>query len=344
MKLKKVVCILLVITMSFALLIACGGEEIENPGESSNQDAVMTLKLAHTVAEDPNHPYTVASNAFKASLEELSGGTMKVDIYPGGQLGGDTDLFQALQMNNLDASVLSTPVIANTTNVLIGNDMPFIFNGDYDLLREVQGGETGQALLERLDEEVEGIKSVCFLYQPFRHIWTKEEISSLDDMKGLKFRCMQTPVHIDIFSALGSNPTAIAYNDIYSSMQTGTIDGFEMDVFGAESNKFYEVCKNMAISSHFNNSPMLILNEQMFDNLTEEQQGWVLQASQDAATASFEGTVNKEREFIEKMEKEHGVKVKQIDLTDWELAVQPVIDKYAAEVPEVQMMVDAIKK
>ena len=337
----------MIVAMIFAL-VACGGsgggnEETQNSTGSAATTEPITLKLAHTVAENPDHPYTVASNTFKESLEKLSGGTMKVDVYPGGQLGGDTDLFQALQMNNLDAAVLSTPVIANSTNVLIGFDMPFIFDGDYDLLHAVQGGETGQALLQELNDKVAGIKAVSFLYQPFRHVWTKNEINSLADIKGLKFRCMQTPIHIDIFSALGAKPTAIAYNDIYSSMQTGTIDAFEMDVFGAESNKFYEVCKNMAITAHFNNSPILILSKAMFDGLTEEQQGWVLQASQDAADASFETTVSKEKEFTQKMV-DHGVKVKEIDLTEWKAAVKPVIDKYAAEVPEVQMVLDAVEK
>jgi C4-dicarboxylate-binding protein DctP len=303
--------------------------------------AARTIKIAHTVAENPVHPYTVASVSFKEALERLSDGTITVDIYPGGQLGGDVDIFQSLQLGSIDSAILSTPVIANTTNVLVGVDMPFVFNGDYQFIYDILNGEAGKHLLSRLDEEVDGIRSLCFTHQAFRHIWTKNEISSLADLRGLKFRCMQTPVHIAIFKALGASPTAISYNDIYSSMQTGTIDAFEMDVFGAESNKFYEVCKNMLVSAHFNNAPILIFSKSVFDSFTDEQQGWIVKAADEAAKISMQRTVEEEGSYV-KLMMEHGVKVKETDMTEWKAAVQPVIEQYKKDVPEVKYLMDII--
>lgn len=313
-------------------------------GALTQQKGNIVIKLAHTVAENPDHPYTIAANAFKEEMEQLSGGTVKVEIYPGGQLGGDTDILQALQLGSIDVAVLSTPVIANITNVLAVVDMPFIFNNDYNLLRKVEGGDIGAYLIKRLNEEVPGITALNFLYQPFRHVWSSRPVTRLADMKGLKFRCMQSPIHIAIFSALGASPTALAYNDIYSNMQTHTIDAFEMDVFGAASNKFYEVCKNMTLTGHFNNAPILIFSKKVFGSMTPNQQTWARKASLAAADASFQGTVKAEDHYLQLM-KSYGVNIIKVDLTEWKEAVQKkVIDKYYVEIPEVRYVIDEMKK
>ena len=312
-------------------------------GALTQKKGSIVIKLAHTVAENPDHPYTIAANTFKDEMQEFSGGTVKVEVYPGGQLGGDTDILQALQLGSIDVAVLSTPVIANITNVLAAVDMPFIFNNDYNLLRKVEGGEIGDYLIKHLNEKVPGIMALNFLYQPFRHVWSSRPVTRLADMKGLKFRCMQSPIHVAIFSALGASPTALSYNDIYSNMQTHTIDAFEMDVFGAASNKFYEVCKNMTLTGHFNNSPILIFSKKVFDSMTPEQQTWARKATLAAADASFEGTVKAEDHYIQLM-RSYGVNVIKVDLNEWKVAAQKVIDKYYAEVPEVRYVIDEMKK
>ena len=111
--------------------------------------------------------------------------------------------------------------------------MPYIWQNDlsamYSVLTE---GDTGRNLLKRMQEE--NTLSVCpSLYQPFRHIFTNKEITTIGDLNSLKSAACSTPVHQEIFTAIGMNPVSLAYNDIYSAMQQGTIDGFESDAVGA---------------------------------------------------------------------------------------------------------------
>ena len=200
-------------------------------------------------------------------------------------------------------------------------------------------GEVGRQLLDRLQEET-GIVGVSFLYQPFRHIFTNKAITSLADFQGLKLRCMQTPVHQEIFSTLGMSPVALPYNDIYSAMQNHTIDGFESDAVGAVTSKFYEVASNMTISAHFNNTMVLLMSDKAFSAMPEADQQICMEAGEAAAKASYDCSVANNDAAIQTL-KDNGMTVSEIDMTDIYAAVQPVIDKYSESIPEVKTLVEA---
>ena len=331
---KKLVALIITVSMVFCLF---------NFAVADAADAPMVLRFSHTVAEQDGHPWTVATNTFKAKLEELSGGSIVVETYPGGQLGGDMDLLDSLQMGTLDIGLISTPVLANITDCLAGIDMPFIFNGDYTYYHDTLGGEIGQHLLARLEEEVPTLIPLGYAYQAWRHIWAEKGVYELKDMKGLKMRCMQTPIHVDIFSTLGATPTALGYNDIYSNMQTGTIDGFEMDAAGAINSNFFEVCKHMTYSAHFTNTPLILFSADVWDKLSDEQHEWAREAAKVACEASYEAAVSTEEQFIE-MLKGYGVEVTYIDLTPFQEATAGLIESYRAKNPDVEYMLSAMEK
>lgn len=303
----------------------------------------ITLRYSHTVAEQEGHPWTVATNTFKETLEELSGGTIMVENYPGGQLGGDTDLLDSVQLGTLDIGMISSGTIANVTNCLAGIDMPFIFDGDYEYYHEVLSGEIGQHLLDRLAEDVEAVVPLGYAYQAWRHLWSENGIYEISDMKGLKTRCMQSPIHIDIFQALGATPTALPYNDIYSNMQTGTIDGFEMDAAGAINSNFFEVCKHMTYSAHFTNTPVILFSRKVWDTMSEEQRGWIKAAAYEACEASYIAAVSTEESYIEQLKAE-GVEVIEVDLTPFQAAVADMIQKYCDSNGDVDYLVSEMQK
>lgn len=343
---KKTLALVLALVMMLALC-ACG-QKTEAPAEvpaaaPEGADSVITLRYSHTVAEQEGHPWTVATNTFKETLEKLSGNTIVVETYPGGQLGGDTDLLDSVQLGTLDIGMISSGTIGNISQALAGIDMPFIFNADYQLYHDTLAGEIGQHLLARLEEDVPAMKPLGFVYQAWRHLWAVDGIFELDDMKGIKVRCMQSPTHIDIFNALGSVPTALPYNDIYSNMQTGTIDGFEMDAAGGINSNFAEVCSHMTYSAHFTNTPIILFSTKIWDTLTEEQQGWVREASLAACEASYEAAVSTEEAFIKQLE-EQGVEVTYIDLAPFQEATSALIEKYCEENADVAYLIDGMKK
>ena len=345
---KKSLALLLALAMSVAL-VACGGNSSSGSNDTktdasdnsgSDESYTATLKLAWTVGYDEKHPYTVSAETFKQYVEEKTDGRITVDLYAGGQLGGDADMMEMLQLGTLDVAVTSTPTIANFTDVMVGCDMPYIWKNDLGAMYSVlTDGEVGRQLLDRLQEET-GIVGVSFLYQPFRHIFTNKAITSLADFQGLKLRCMQTPVHQEIFSTLGMSPVALPYNDIYSAMQNHTIDGFESDAVGAVTSKFYEVASNMTISAHFNNTMVLLMSDKAFSAMPEADQQICMEAGESAAKASYDCSVANNDAAIQTL-KDNGMTVSEIDMTDIYAAVQPVIDKYSESIPEVKTLVEA---
>lgn len=336
-KSRTVICLLLVAVMAATLVLGgCGGS-----GAKKTADGPKKLRLGWVVAYQEDHPYTVAAVTFAKVVKEKSKGKIEFDLFPGGQLGGDRDMFEAIQLGTLDAGVISAPVVAAFTKVLVGTDMPYIFNNDYDLLFRAEQGEPGKKLLKRLEQETK-VKALTFTYQPFRHFHTTKEIKSLADIKGMKLRAMQSPIHIDIFKALGANPTPIPYTEVYTSMQTGTIDGFESDVIGSNASKFYDVTKYITISGHFNNAVILVMSPKTWDKLSPEDQKIMQEAAEEAAKASLAITKTANDKYMQVM-KDKGVKINTIDANEYVQAVKPVIEKYSKEIPEVKEFVDAVR-
>jgi len=346
-KVFKGLALAMLVMLLGVFLVGCGGKSAsdnktgQQQGSTSGQASVKKLRLGWVVARNPDHPYTAAAETFAKVLNEKTNGRIQVDLYPGGQLGGDVEMFEQIRLGSLDAGVISAPPIAGTTKVLIGPDMPYIFNNDLDLAYKALTGPAGQKLLQKLETAV-GVKALAHLYQPFRHFFTNKPINKLEDMKGLKIRVMQTPVHIDIFKALGASPTPLPYNEIYTAMQTGTIDGFESDVIGSVTSKHYEVSKYITISGHFYNAFVLLMSKKAWDQLSPEEQKIAQEAANEAAKATLEVSKRVSDQYF-KMLKEKGMTVNQIDLKPFIEATKPVIDKYSAEVPEVKEFVAAVE-
>lgn len=343
----------LILTLAMALtLAACGGNNggtsappaaSPDADQSAPSGESTTLRLAWTVAYQDDHPYTVAAESFKQYVEENTDGRVKVELYAGGQLGGDVEMMEMLQMGTLDVAVTSTPTIANFTDVLVGCDMPYIWHNDlqamYSVLTE---GDIGRRLLDRMQEEV-GIVGLSFLYQPFRHFYTNKPIETLDDMAGLKLRCMQTPVHMAIFEALGCKPVSLTYNDIYSAMQQNTIDGFESDAMGGTASKFYEVADYLTISGHFNNTMVLLMSDTSYSAMSAEDQAVCMAAAAEAAAAALKTSIEANDFHIQNMQ-DNGMTLCTPDMEPFYAAVQPLIDQYCQEIPEAKLLVDAAQE
>lgn len=343
----------LILTLAMALtLAACGGNNggtsappaaSPDADQSAPSGESTTLRLAWTVAYQDDHPYTVAAESFKQYVEENTDGRVKVELYAGGQLGGDVEMMEMLQMGTLDVAVTSTPTIANFTDVLVGCDMPYIWHNDlqamYSVLTE---GDIGRRLLDRMQEEV-GIVGLSFLYQPFRHFYTNKPIETLNDMAGLKLRCMQTPVHMAIFEALGCKPVSLTYNDIYSAMQQNTIDGFESDAMGGTASKFYEVADYLTISGHFNNTMVLLMSDTSYSAMSAEDQAVCMAAAAEAAAASLKTSIEANDFHIQNMQ-DNGMTLCTPDMEPFYAAVQPLIDQYCQEIPEAKLLVDAAQE
>lgn len=348
----KIMSLLLAAVLMMSLMAACGETTSKEPDEVSatektpaeesaaGETAVpeKTLKLSWAPAWDEEHGLTQAGIAANEKLLELSDGKLGFEFFPGGQLGNEREVFESIQLGTIDAAFMSSPVISGFSDVLNGFDMPYICDNDMELYQEIVNSGIGATMFEKLEAET-GVVGLSYLINPGRDFYFNCDFESLDDAHGIKLRSMESPIHLETYKALGFNPTPMAYSEIYQAVKNGTIDGFEDVSVSVKATKNYEVAKTVAVSGHLTAAPVFIMSQKAWNSLTEEEQGWMLEAglaAQEATKVSYMEQTPLTLKFME----EQGLKVVYIDIDEAKEKVQPVIDKFCAESENIKIVVD----
>ena len=315
---KKLISAVLCAVMTASLVAGCGlsggssasssapAAEPAAEGEATAEAApaasgdVITLTMAE-VNPLENTVCGAMDLKFKEEVERLSGGQIKIDLQGGGVLGVEADI--------LDGMLGGT--------------------GTVDICRI-----SAFALTSFLNESEElglGVKGLYFGEEGFRHFFTVQDkpISSPADMKGMKIRVSNDPIMTKMVQSLGATPSPVSMSEIYSSMQNGTIDGAEQPTVNYAGNSFQEVGPNLTLDGHTLGAMMTIITDAAWNGLTEEQQGWILEAGKTASDYCREVSEQKENEVLEQL-KADGINVIEIaDKTDWQAACKPIADEYA---------------
>lgn len=287
--LKKI----LALTLSAAMLL--GLTACENDG-----DEVTTLVFAHVL--DAGHPVQAGAEKMDEVLQELSGGTMKLDIFPDSALGSEEDLL-AMQRQGGGTIAFSVPssgpMQAFVPEFLVC-DFPFTFD-NYDQVWKFYDGEFGQYLENAT--EGSGVKVLNFWDNGFRNLTTtNKEVTKVEDLKGLKIRTMSARVHMASFNAMGAAATPIAWAETYTGLQQGVVNGQENPVANIKSGKLYEVQDYLVMTRHFHDVCPLVVSEGLWDSLTEEQQGWVMEAAKQGAAYMRELSENNDATVTTELE------------------------------------------
>jgi tripartite ATP-independent transporter DctP family solute receptor len=205
--------ILTILTMSLALML----------GSAGFSTAAVTLKVGHVQpVTDVVHLQWVF---FKEQIEKRSNGEIVIDIYPNGELGFERELAEAVQMGELPMATSTTSPLASFVPDLLILDVPFSWNNR----KEVWGaldGELGKYLEKQLMSK--GFQPLGMVENGFRNVTNnKRPIEKPDDLRGVKLRTMENPIHLAAWRALGANPTPMSYGEVFTALQQGTIDGQE---------------------------------------------------------------------------------------------------------------------
>lgn len=263
-------------------------------GKNGNNE-VKTIRVSHVLTED--HPTNLTLlNVFKKEVEEKSNGRLKVEIYPNGQLGSDRQAIESVSIGTLDMSVPGGPVLSGFYEPFMVYDLPYLFDTKDEAYRACDGplkDKLSKELMEKSNIRILGIGE-----NGFRHITTtNRKITKLEDLKGLKIRTMESPLHMATFKALGANPTPIAFNELFTALQQGTVDGQENPITIIHDSRLYEVQKYMVLDQHYYVNCPYIISEKCWESLSEEDQKIV----QDATTK----TVNAQRKMLNELEKKY---------------------------------------
>ncbi len=253
------------------------------------------LKLAHGL--DPSHPVHQGMEYMAEKLDEKSGGRLTIEIYPSQQLGSERQCLELLQIGSLAMTKVSSAVLEGFAPKYKVLSLPYIFKSREHSYR-VLDGKIGDELLASGSEY--WLRGLTFYDAGSRSFYSKDRpILTPDDLAGLKIRVMKSPTAVDMIRAMGGSPTPISWGELYTALQGGVVDGAENNPPSFYLSHHYEVCKYYCINEHTSVPDVLLISTIIWNQLNEEEQGWMIEAAKESAVRQRVFWAESERESLE---------------------------------------------
>jgi tripartite ATP-independent transporter DctP family solute receptor len=228
-----------------------------------------------------SHPVHQAMVFLGKRLEEKSGGTIKVKVYPNQQLGTERELLELLQIGSLGMTKVSTASLEAFSPEISVLGLPFLFRDDAHIAQVLQG-QIGKELL--LSAEKYWLRGLCFYDAGKRSFYSKTKpIESPADLKGLKIRVMESKSAINMIRGMGGSPTPVSYGELYTALQQGIVDAAENNPPSFYNSRHYEVCKFYSIDEHTAIPDMVLISTKVWASLSAEEQRWIQEAADESA-------------------------------------------------------------
>ncbi len=301
----------------------------------SQASAETVLRLAENQPE--SNPVTVAMHRFADLVKEYSDGEVTVQVFSGAQLGQEPETIEQTQAGIIDLTRVNSVVLANVSPSMGVFTLPYIFGG-WDHKYRVLDGDVGTEVLNDLEKV--GLIGFGYMDAGSRSFYTVEgkPISSIEDLKGMKIRVQPAPISIRMMELLGAVPTPMNYGEVYSSLQTGVIDGAENDYVSYHTSAHYEVAPNYVEDGHLSPPALLLMNKAKFDSLPAEHQDAIRKAGMEAALYERE-IMRQANQDARKTVEEGGATVSEIDNAPFQAAVQPIYEEF----PDFKPLIERIK-
>lgn len=315
------------VLLTLAVLSGCRGIE-----------DTTVIKLAHGL--DPSHPVH-RSMAYMAQLvEERSGGAMRVDIYPSGQLGTERECIELLQIGSLGMTKVSASVMEGFAPSFKVYNLPYLFRDDGHRFRVLEG-EIGKRML--LETERFRIRGLVYLDAGSRSFYTKARpILSPSDLAGLKIRVQESTTSIRMIQALGGSATPIAWGELYTALQQGVVDGAENNPPTFHISRHYEVCKFYSLDEHTSVPDVMIISTVVWNDLSPDEQRILQQAAEDAK--EYQKVIWREAtEEALRVVQQAGVQVFRPDKSLFEERVRQLYEEYRTAEPAIYTLITEMK-
>lgn len=303
MKLKSIL-LMLVLSLS-VILAACSGSAKSTDGK----DEEIVLRFPHIVETD--NPAHKAIELFKEEVEKESNGRIKVKIFPNAELyGSDREIIEALQLGNVEVSLVGTPSLGSFDKKFFVLDLPYIFDSKANA-KKALSGELGDKLSASLEDI--NLKVMGYGHDSMRHILNnKKPIESPADLKGIKLRVQESEIQQDIFKAFGANPSPLSFGELYTSLQQNTFDGMDSTFSLIDSGKFYDVQKHISLTGHSYSGTITMMSKGVFDKIPADLQEVVLSAGKNMEESYYELIDNSEEESFAKFKKENLLEINEL--------------------------------
>lgn len=238
------------------------------------RDDVVVLKLAHTL--DTAHSVHKGMMHMAERLDQVSGGKMRIDIYPSGQLGEERETVELVQIGSLAMTKVSTSPLESFVPAMQIFSIPYVFRNREHFFK-VLDSEIGRELLG--STEVARLRGLGYYDAGSRSFYTKDKpINKPADLAGLKIRVQNSQTSVKMVAALGGSATPISWGELYTALQQGVVDGAENNPPSFHLSRHYEICKYYSLDEHTSVPDILLMSSRIWHDLTAEQQGWLQQA------------------------------------------------------------------
>jgi TRAP-type transport system periplasmic protein len=328
--------------MMKSLLALAATALLASMGTAQAQEKAFKLGLQNP----KGHPAVMGAEKFAEIVAAKSGGKMKINLFPGGVLGGDAPTVSALQGGTVEMTVLNSGILAAQVKDFAIYDFPFLFSNTKEADAIVDGA-FGKSLHTKLADK--GIIGLAYWELGFRNLTnSRRPINKVEDIEGLKLRVIPNPINVDWVKALGANPTPLPFPELYAAMEQKAVDGQENPLSVILSNKFAEVQKHLVLTNHQYNPQSVIFSKKVWDGLSADEKKILQDAANEAG--AYQRKVSRELSAsnLDALKKA-GMQVTELSAADTAKLhdkMKPVIDKHAATVGEAtvkEMMAELAK-
>ncbi|MEY4749786.1 MAG: hypothetical protein RIQ60_2000 [Pseudomonadota bacterium] len=289
--------------------------------------AQTVLKIGYATTKESH--YGMGTTAFCDDMERGTAGRYKCQQFPSSALGGEREMIEAVQLGTLDLVNTSTGPLGNFVPEVKVVDIPFLFR-DYDHARHTMDGPIGQDLLKKM--QAKGLVGLAWTENGFRHMTNnKRPIVHASDAAGLKLRTMENKVHMEGYKTFGLLPTPMAFPELFTALQQGTVDGQENPIPVILSAKFAQVQKHLSLTGHVYSPAVIILSPAVWGKLSDADKKVFVEAAQKGATAQRKKVNDDEANGIAQLKKDGMQVVEKVDGESFRKAVAPAFANFAKE-------------
>jgi tripartite ATP-independent transporter DctP family solute receptor len=303
--------------------------------------AQQKIVLRASDVHPAGYPTVEALERMGKKLEQNSGGRLNLQMFAAMQLGGEKEAIEQAQVGAIQYARVSVGALGPVVDDLNVFNLPFLFR-DTAHMQKVIDGEIGQELLDKVTNSPQArLVGLCWMDAGARSMYdSRKTIASIDDLKGLKVRVMGNPMFVDMMNALGGNGVAMGYDQVFSALQTGVIDGAENNPPSFVFDNHYTVAKHFTLTEHLIVPEIVVFSKRTWDTLSKDDQALIKKFAREAQLEERTLWNDYEKKAIDKM-KEAGIDIVEVpNKKPFQDAVKPVWDKYG---PKYAQMIQRIQ-
>jgi len=294
-------------------------------GIACSASAQTALRINIALAQ--NSHYGVAIDTFAREVERRTNGRYKVQTCYSSALGAERESVEGVQLGTLDLTLTSTGPLPNFVPDVAILDIPFLFR-DYAHARAVLDGPIGQELLTKFPAK--GMVGLAWAENGFRHMTnSKRPVNVPEDLRGLKMRTMENPIHIEAYRQFGILPTPMAFTEVFTALQQGTVDGQENPLSVITAAKLDQVQKYLSLTGHVYSPAVFLMNKAQWDKLSQADKQAFLDAAKEAVKANRARVDDDERKAVADLRAKGMTVAENVDKAKFQAALAPVYADFA---------------